>query len=405
MVRRLGRLPQCAVPLTPPLRSHSVRRIVAVALATTGLLVGSNVATALAPASPAALPHIQHVFVINLENEGFAAAFQPATPTYLSHDLPAMGQLLTNYYAIGHVSLDNYIAEVSGQAPIPDTQGDCLFYADAAPATPAPNGQVVAPAGCVYPKSVTTVADQLQAAGLTWRGYMEDMGNDPARDGGVTCAHPALNSQDQTQSAAADDQYAARHNPFVYFHSLLDSGSCPANDVPLTRLAADLSSPRTTPNVAFITPNLCNDGHDPATPNQTGCTGTNVNGGKAGGLTAANLWLQRYVPLILNSAGFNQGNGLLVITFDEASTSDTTACCGEQAGPSSPSPGITGPGGGRVGAVVISPVIRPGSTNATPYNHYALLRSVEDLFGLSHLGMAGVGGVASFGSDVFNNVA
>ena len=86
---------------------------------------------------------------------------------------------------------------------------------------------------------------------------------------------------------------------------------------------------------------------------------------------------------------------MLIVTFDEASTSDSTACCNEQPGPSSPLPGITGPGGGRVGAVVISPFTSLGGTNATPYNHYALLRSIEDLFGLGHLGMAGAVGLGA----------
>ena len=119
-------------------------------------------------------------------------------------------------------------------------------------------------------------------------------------------------------------------------------------------------------------------------------------------IVAANLWLQHYVPIILGSPGFTQGNGMLIVTFDEASTSDSTACCNEQPGPSSPLPGITGPGGGRVGAVVISPFTSPGSPNSTPYNHYALLRSIEDLFGLGHLGMAGAVGLAGFGHDVYN---
>ena len=65
-------------------------------------------------------------------------------------------------------------------------------------------------------------------------------------------------------------------------------------------------------------------------------------------------------------------------------------------------PGIEGPGGGRTGTVVLSRYVTPGSTNDTPYNHYALLRSLEDLFGLSHLGYAGAGGLRPFGADVYN---
>ena len=116
--------------------------------------------------------------------------------------------------------------------------------------------------GCVYPSSVKTVADQLTAAHKTWRGYMEDMGNTPTRES-RTCGHPAIDTQDNTQNATAADQYAARHNPFVYFHSLLDSGACAtATTSPLTALTKDLAKVSTTRNLSYITPNLCDDGHD-----------------------------------------------------------------------------------------------------------------------------------------------
>jgi len=92
------------------------------------------------------------------------------------------GALLTNYYGIGHDSLDNYIAMVSGQAPNPQTSGDCPTFSDfAAPtsmdSTGQENGQ-----GCVYPADVPTLMSQLDNAHLTWRGYMDGMGTDPARD-------------------------------------------------------------------------------------------------------------------------------------------------------------------------------------------------------------------------------
>ncbi len=91
----------------------------------------------------------------------------------------------------------------------------------------------------------------------------------------------------------------------------------------------------------------------------------------------------------------------MIVTFDEAETSDAGACCGEGPGLSSPLPGIFGVGGGRIGAVMLSPYIRPGTTSTLPYNHYSLLRSVEDMFGLGHLGMAGASGLGAFGADVF----
>src|SRR4051812_11005642 len=225
-----------------------VRRVpIACLLAVTAL-------AALAAPALAAPPPIKHVFVIALENKGFDATFGPGSPApYLSQDLPAQGQLLTQYYGIGHASLDNYVALVSGQAPNIATQSDCPFFFNFAPAIAASNGQYIGQ-GCVYPTQVKTVADQLTAAGLTWKGYMEDMG--------TPCRHPAVNGRDGTQQARANDQYAARHNPFVYFHSIIDSPSCAQNDVPLEQLESDLQSASTTASYSFITPDLCHDAHD-----------------------------------------------------------------------------------------------------------------------------------------------
>jgi hypothetical protein len=230
---------------------------------------------------------------------------------------------------------------------------------------------------------VTTVADQLQAKGLSWRGYLQDMK--------TPCRHPALNSPDDTQQAEVGDQYATRHNPFVYFHSIIDSPACAANDVPLERLTTDISSPSTTPSYAMIVPNLCEDGHDEP------CVD-----GRPGGLVSADAFLRTWVPEILDSAGFAD-NGLLIVTFDEAED-DASSCCDEPTGPNTPNNGgqQPGDGGGRIGAVLVSRFIRPHSVNDTPYNHYSLLRSLEDTFGLpEHLGFAGQEGLVSFGSDIF----
>jgi hypothetical protein len=333
-------------------------------------------------------PPIRHVFTIVLENKSYAETFGPNSPApYLSQQLTAQGELLTNYYGIGHNSLPNYIALVSGQAPNVITQSDCQIYQDFIPSSMVQvelNGQV-AGQGCVLPAEVQTIANQLAARGFTWRGYMEDMS--------APCLHPALNTQDQTQTAKPGDQYAARHNPFVYFHSIVDTPSCAANDVALTQLPADLKQYETTPNYVFITPNLCHDGHD------TPCVD-----GEPGGLVSADAFLRQWVPQILGSPAY-QRDGLLLILFDEAefsaSSADTSACCNEIPGPNSALPGIAGPGGGRVGAVVLSKFVRPGTVITTPYNHYSLLRTIEDLFGLAHLGYAGQSGIDAFGLDVF----
>jgi hypothetical protein len=346
---------------------------------------------ALAPVAHAAQPPIGHVFVIVLENEDAASAFGPSSQApYLAQTLTAQGAFVPGYYGTGHASLDDYVAMVSGQAPTIVTQADCPLFFDVFPGVPTSDGQVIGQ-GCVYPAAVQTIADQLAAKGLTWGGYMEDMGNDPARDNGTACAHPAIGHPDQTQQASATDQYATRHNPFVYFHSIIDDAAdCAAHVVPLTRLAGDLASASTTPNLTFITPDLCHDGHDAACAD-----------GGPGGMPAADTFLREWVPRITGSPAY-QSDGLLAVIFDEAA-SDSSACCGEQSGPNTPAPGgqSGGPGGGRTGAVLLSPFIAPGTTSDQQYNHYSLLRSIEDYFGVAHLGYAAAANLRPFGSDVY----
>jgi phosphatidylinositol-3-phosphatase len=335
---------------------------------------------------------VGHVFIINLENESYEQTWGPASPaTYLNKTLVPQGKLLTQYFGTGHNSLDNYISQISGQAPNPATQLDCPVYSDFTMTGTAELGQAIG-SGCVYPGSVRTIADQLDAKGRTWKGYMEDMGNDPTAP--ATCRHPAIGEKDTTLIAHAGDQYATRHNPFVYFHSIIDSPVCAERDVALDKLDADLASAASTPNLSYITPNLCNDGHDAPCVN-----------GEPGGLTSADTFLSTWVPKILASPAYRK-DGMLIITFDEAEAAgadgDSSACCGELPGPNTDKPGLSGPGGGRVGALVLSPSAKPGTTNATPYNHYALLCSLENYFELDKLGMAGQPGLACFGADVLD---
>jgi hypothetical protein len=94
------------------------------------------------------------------------------------------------------------------------------------------------------------------------------------------CDHPRINDDDRTYTASGD-QYATRHNPFAYFHSLIGEGNsevgeCYDYDVPIGTgdpnsdgLAKDLKTEKDTPNYVFITPNLCNDGHNNPCVNET----------------------------------------------------------------------------------------------------------------------------------------
>jgi hypothetical protein len=367
-------------------------------LLTSALALGAlGIAEAQQP--PATLPPIRHVFILMLENQSYEASFGANSKApYLAHALPARGALLRHYYSIGHLSLGNYVALISGQAPNPATQLDCPVFSEFRPAAAGLVGQGQLPGvGCVYPRSVPTLPDQLEAAGLSWKAYMGDMGNNPGRER-ATCGHVALGAPDPTQGAQIGDQYASKHNPFVYFHSIIDDQArCDAHVVNLRQLEQDLKRTASTPNYVFITPNLCDDGHDDP------CVD-----GRPGGFAALDQFLRKWVPLIEDSPAFRVA-GMLVITFDESGSSGavgSAACCAERGLPGARyPPGLSGPGGGRVGALVLSRFVAPGTVSDQPYNHYALLRTVESIFALPHLGYAADAELKGFGADVFSAAA
>ncbi len=345
-------------------------------------------------AASAATPTINHLFVIVLENEDYSSTFGSSPGSaYLAKALPADGALLRSYYGTGHESLDNYITMISGQPPNVQTQADCQGYSDfpPGPLTSVGSDGIVTGQGCVYPAQVQTVVRQLDSDGLTWKAYAQDMANSVASGQPASCRHPKLNSQDGTQTAKPNDQYAARHVPFVYFHSIIDTPSCAADVIDLNQLPADLKAAHQTPNYAFITPDLCADGHDVTCPD-----------GAPGGYPGIDKFLREWVPRITSSPAY-EDRGMLLVIFDEAAN-DASSCCNEPAGPNTPNPGGPTPasGGGRVGAVALSPCIAPGTVSTHPYNHYSFLRWTEDNFGLSHLGYAAQAGLQPFGADVLD---
>ena len=364
-------------------------------------LAWAGMATAGTTPQPFQLPSIKHVWIIELENEGLSQSFgDKAADPYLAVVLRSEGALLKNYFAVGHDSLDNYVAQISGQAPDHATQNDCGVWTRFRPANVVekPFDQLVGN-GCVYPASIPTLGNQLSAAHWTWKAYLQDMGNQPARDHttmtkqGPACGHPTVGKPDDTEGATAADQFADRHEGFMYFESVIGNQAyCDAHILSFQPLLKDLSKASSTPNFSWLSPNLCMDGHDAPCAD-----------GDPGGLAQVNGFLQIWVPQILNSPAYKAG-GLLLITFDEGSNG--AACCGETLGksPSHPNvadPGMPGPGGGKVGLVALSPFIKPGTVSNVDYNHYSMLRTIEDIFGVSHLGDAAMPQVKSFGSDVF----
>jgi len=387
-------------------------------IAALAVILAASAASGAAAGATFRPPAIKHVWVIMLENESagytFSAAGRSQAP-YLTRTLPAMGALLTNYYATGHASADNYVAMVSGQAGNLPLNADCANYsafhaiASRSFGTWTEYGQL-AGEGCVFPADVPTLAGQLDSHGDSWREYAQDMGIDARRDGtvmtklGPACGHPPLGGSDPTDSSSpANDSYATRHNPFMYFQSIIGARTlCDTHVLSLAPLAPDLQRAAATPSYSFITPNTCNDGHDWPT----------CHDGTPGRLPRVDAFLKQWIPRIIGSPAYR--SGLIIISFDESGlVGDAGACCGEvdsvgYGDPSHPNinePGLYGPGGGRVGAVLLSPFIRPGTISTRDYNHYSQLRSIEDIFGLPHLGDARQPQVQSFGPDVYTRAA
>ena len=300
---------------------------------------------------------VKHVWLIILENKSYDATFTGLNNnTYLWQTLPEQGVLLKNYYGTGHFSLDNYVSMVSGQATQPDTQADCPYY-DKFSGTPNmsgtlqtnPNyGQMASAAGpnaaagsngCVYPASVPTLFNQLDAAHVSWKGYAQDLGNPDASGSahdagteycGAPYAEPGTTGSTALPnpgSANATDQYVPKHFPFPWFESIRAAGDC--NEAHIANLFSstnglyhDLQSAATTPAFSWISPNNCSDGHDAV------CHGNNLSGGFSspttpnepvnytGGLYSADLFLEHVIPEIEESPAFKEG-GLIDVTFDE----------------------------------------------------------------------------------------
>ena len=166
---------------------------------------------------------IRHVFVIVLENESASTTFGPNSPApYLSQTLRAAGRLpaqLLRRRPREQRQLHRDDQRPGAQRPEPGRLPGLRRLRARARSAPTARPQGT---GCVYPAAVPTIASQLTAAGFTWRDYNEDMGADPTRETIGLRPSRAQRLRQHPEGRRAADQYATRHNPFVYFHSIID---------------------------------------------------------------------------------------------------------------------------------------------------------------------------------------
>lgn len=238
-----------------------------------------------------------HVLVLAMENEESTSVLGNSAAPYANALIRRYG-LATQSFAVAHPSLPNYLALTSGS-----TQGitsDCTE--------------------CHV--QARNIVDQLEAAHISWKAYMEDQ---PA---------PCFNG-----SAAGG--YAKKHNPFIYYDDIANSPRRCARLVGFGQLASDLRHGR-LPTYAWISPNLCDDGHD--------C-----------GVPGGDRFLTRTVPALLHGVG---PHGFLVLTWDEGSSD--RGCCG------------AGVQGGHIVTILAGPDVRHGARAPSPVDHYGVLGTIEE---------------------------
>jgi hypothetical protein len=340
-----------------------MRRSIALALVIAAFTLpnAARATTARTTAGLEGVPAFDHVFVLMLENENAAATWaDTGQAPYLNKTLKPQGVFVPNYYGTGHVSLDNYIAMVSGQPNQPVSGTDCL----------AVNFWMCVQAQKASATADRNLADQLDEQGVTWKGYMDSMPS-PCFHASYDPAAPGPDPYQGDSRAAPAYDYADRHNPFIYFPSMVENDArCRAHVRPYGELANDLATGN-VPRFGFISPDTCHDGHDKP-----------CSDGSVGGLKGFDNWLAANVPPLLDY--LRAHNGLLLITADEDgfSTTPPIGCC--SGGPLGVLPGH----GGRIGLLALAPSLGP-KTVATSYDHMSFLRTVEDVFGISeHLNNA-----------------
>jgi hypothetical protein len=263
---------------------------------------GAQAGRPLAVGAAAKLPvsRASHVVTVVMENAEYGEVIGSSKAPYVNALARRYG-LATQSFAITHPSLPNYLALTSGSTH--GVSSDCTDCHVAA----------------------ANIVDQLEAAHVSWGAYLE---------GAPAPCFPG----------AGAGGYAKKHNPFIYYDDVARSRSRCGKLRGFTQLAADLRSGH-LPTYTWITPNLCDDGHD--------C-----------GVGAGDRFLARTVPAVLRELG---PHGFLIITWDEGVSN--RGCCGVAHG-------------GQVATIVAGPEIRPGAREQRPVDHYGVLASIEQALGL-----------------------
>jgi phosphatidylinositol-3-phosphatase len=319
------------------------------------------------------IPRYDHIFVILEENRSLDEIIGSSDTPELTRLAKTYG-LASNFFAIRHPSEPNYVVLVGG-----DTFGirdDDAFYCVPGKVDPG-CGSSSKPGYVDHTVAGDNLTLQLSKAGLSWKGYFESL----PEPGSLAYHAP---SPQAPVAGQPDALYAVKHNGFMTFKSVQDDPTRAEKIVGFDVLEHDIAA-GTLPNFAHIVPNQCNDMH--------GLKGHDVPSDcaskTAGLLPRADKTAGKIVSEIMQSAQWRApGNSAIVISFDEGDKAEEKAggplgCCGTN--PTDPDH----PGGGHIPTIVITNHGPHGLQDPTPYNHYSLLRTIEDAFGIKeHLGHA-----------------
>lgn len=264
------------------------------------------------------LKNFQHVFVIMMENTGYTHLIGNPNAPWINFAANNYG-LATNYHGVSHPSQPNYIAATAGGLFGVTNDNDVTI-------------------------DVPNIVDQLESNGKTWKAYMQSLSLCTTK-----LAH-----------ACGDQLYERKHNSFVSFADVQGSPARMANIVDLSHLNSDLAA-GTVPDYVWISPDQCNDMHGRSTAGA--CNFGNVQGL----ISTGDAFLSSTVGAIMASSAWT-GNSAIFITWDETDFPfvDVSGCCDAV------------PGGGHVVTLVISHSDHAARTSSVSYNHYSLLRTIQD---------------------------